>query len=70
MKNLIEVKKGKSQVFQVLLLDNDENKEVEVEEAEHVNFDRVEKHLAHDGSVFITSRRSQKIASTKGERNH
>lgn len=68
MMSLIKVKKNKPRVFQVLLLDNDENEEVEVEEAEQVDFSRVEEHLEHGGSVFITSKRSQKITSPRGER--
>jgi hypothetical protein len=68
MKSLITVKKDKPQVFQVLLLDNNETEDVEVEEAEQVDFERVEEHLAHGGSVFITSKRSQKIASLRDKK--
>lgn len=49
-------------MFQVLLLGNDDSEDIEVQEAEQVDFAKVEKHLAHGGSVFITSKRSQKIA--------
>ena len=59
------MKKEKSPVFQVLLLDNDASQEVEVQETERVDFVRVQEHLAHGGSVFITSKRSQKIAPPK-----
>jgi hypothetical protein len=52
--------KNKPRVFQVLLLDNS-SQDVEIQEAEQVDFLRVEKHLAHGGSVFITSKNSQKI---------
>lgn len=55
-------KKEKAPLFQVLLLDNDANQDVEVQEAEQVDFVRVQEHLAHGGSVFITSKSSQKIA--------
>jgi hypothetical protein len=68
MKNFVKVKRGKPRVFQVLLLDNDESDGVEVEEAELVDFGRVEEHLAQGGSVFITSKRSQKISAPKGKK--
>jgi hypothetical protein len=58
-------KKGRSPIFQVLLLDNDANQDVEVQEAEQVDFARVQEHLAHGRSVFITSKSSQKIALPK-----
>jgi hypothetical protein len=61
LKSLIAVKKEKAQVFQVLLLDNGSTQDVEVEEAEHVDFARVQEHLAGGGAVFITSKTSQKI---------
>jgi hypothetical protein len=65
LKSLIAVKKKKVQLFQVLLLDNGSGQDVEVEEAEQVDFDRVQEHLASGGSVFITSKNSQKIAPPK-----
>ena len=52
--------KNKSRVFQVVLLDNS-SQDVEIQEAKQVDFLRVEEHLAHGGSVFITSKNSQKI---------
>jgi len=65
LKNLTEVKKEKARVFQVLLLNNDASQEVEVQEAENIDFLRVQKHLKHGGSVFITSKRSQKLTLPK-----
>ena len=65
LKSLIAVKKEKAQVFQVLLLNNGSSQDVEVEEAEHVDFARVQEHLAGGGSVFITSKSSQKITPPK-----
>ena len=62
------MKKEKSPVFQVLLLDNDASQEVEVQETERVDFVRVQEHLAHGGSVFITSKNSQKIAPPKDKK--
>jgi hypothetical protein len=70
LKSLITVKKEKPQMFQVLLLGNDDSQDVEVQEAEHVDFAKVEKHLAHGGSVFITSKNSQKIALPKDRKTH
>jgi hypothetical protein len=71
LKSIVTVKKEKARVFQVLLLDNDANEDVEVQESKNVDFARVEEHLAHDGSVFITSRDSQKLVMPrdKAERN-
>ena len=65
LKSLIAVKKEKVQTFQVLLLDNGSGQDVEVEEAEQVDFARIQEHLASCGSVFITSKNSQKIAPPK-----
>ena len=65
LKSLIEVKKENCRMFQVLLLNNDASQEVEVQEGKHVDFLKVQEHLAHGGSVFITSKNSQKIAPPK-----
>ena len=59
--NSAEAKKERAQVFQVLLL-SDASEEVEVQEAEKIDFLRVQRHLRHGGSVFITSKNSQKLA--------
>ena len=66
MKNLID-KKGKSPVFQVLLLDNNSNDDVEVQEAEELNFFQVKEHLRNGGSVFITTKESQKMTYPKAK---
>jgi hypothetical protein len=68
LKSFVAVKKEKPRVFQVLLLDNDDDEDVEVQEAEQVDFVGVEKHLAHGGSVFITSKRSQKVSLSKDKK--
>jgi hypothetical protein len=68
LKSLITIREGKPRMFQVLLLDNDESEDVKVEEAEHVDFERIEEHLAHGGSVFITSKRSQKIMASRNKK--
>ena len=65
MSNLILNKKTKVPLFQVLLIDNDASEDVEVQEAKQVNFLRVKEHLKNGGSVFITSKRSQKIVQPK-----
>ena len=68
LKSLITIREDKPRMFQVLLLDNDESEDVKVEEAEHVDFERIEEHLAHGGSVFITSKRSQKIMASRNKK--
>ncbi|MGD0449700.1 MAG: hypothetical protein ABSA79_01430 [Candidatus Bathyarchaeia archaeon] len=65
-------KNTKTPVFQVLLLDNDASEDVEVQEATQVNFLQVKEHLRNGGSVFITSKDTQKIAypKTKLQQNY
>jgi hypothetical protein len=53
------------QLFQVLLLENNASKDVLVHEAEQVDFCAVKEHLRNGGSVFITSKETQKIAYPK-----
>ena len=65
MNGLLEVKTGKTRVFQVLLLNNDKRQNVEVQEDEHVDFLRIQEHLQHGGSVFITSKNTQKLVLPK-----
>ena len=48
-------------MYQVLLLDNDQSQDVEVQEAEQVDFGVVKEHLKNGGSVFITRKDTQKI---------
>lgn len=60
MKASIANKKTKAPLFQILLLDNDNSEDVEVQEANQVNFLQVKEHLRNGGSVFITSKDSQK----------
>ena len=59
-------------MFQVLLLDNDANQDVEVQEAEQVDFCVVKEHLQNGGSVFITCKETQKIQvpKTKAQLNY
>ena len=58
---LVELKGEKIRTFQVMLLDNDSANEVEVHEEAEVSFARIQEHLQRGGSVFITSKPSQKI---------
>ena len=60
MKDCIATKKTKTPTFQILLLENDASDYVEVQEADQVDFFQVRKHLKNGGSVFITSKYSQK----------
>ena len=68
MKNSSENKKTKTPMFQVLLLDNGASDDVEVREADQVDFFQVKKHLKNGGSVFITRKDSQKSLHPKSER--
>jgi hypothetical protein len=61
LREMLEVRQEKPRVFQVLLLHNDRSQEVEIQEAEEVDFQTVREHLKHGGSVFITSKNSQKL---------
>ena len=67
MKDLLANKKTKPSIFQVLLLDNDASDDVEVQEAKQVDFFQVKEHLKNGGSVFITSKGSQKINYPKAK---
>jgi len=60
LKTFVENKKTKTPTFQILLLDNDSSNDVEVREADQVDFSQVKEHLKNGGSVFITSKDSQK----------
>ncbi|MGO8806984.1 MAG: hypothetical protein ACLQO7_10360 [Candidatus Bathyarchaeia archaeon] len=72
MKNSIENKKTKTQMFQVLLLDNNASDDVEIQEADQVNFSQVKEHLKNGGSVFITSKDAQKTfyPKSKAQQNY
>ncbi len=61
LKEILDVKRANPQVFQVLLIDNNAAQEVEVEENDEIDYTRIHEHLKHGGSVFITSKPSQKI---------
>lgn len=65
LKGLLATKKTKETLFQVLLLDNDADLNVKIQEAERVDFCTVKEHLKNGGSVFITSKKSQRIITPK-----
>jgi hypothetical protein len=60
-------KRTKPSVFQVLLIDNDASDDVEVQEAKQIDFCQVKEHLKNGGSVFITSKGSQKLTYPKAK---
>jgi len=59
-------------MFQVLLLENNENQDVSIQEAEQIDFSQVKEHLQNGGSVFITSTEAQKVNrhNTKAQVNY
>jgi hypothetical protein len=61
LQKLFDVKSEETRVFQVLLLHNDASQYVEVQEAAEIDFLSVQHHLERGGSVFITSKDSQKL---------
>lgn len=62
---LVEIKGEKPQTFQVVFLRNDCSQEVEVHEAEQVDFLKIQEHLKRGESVFITSKNSQKLKAPR-----
>jgi hypothetical protein len=60
-------KRTKPSVFQVLLLDNEDSTDVEVQEAKQIDFFQVKEHLKNGGSVFITSKGSEKLSFPKAK---
>ena len=73
MKGLLATKKTKETLFQVLLLDNNENQDVKVHEAKQVDFYTVKEHLRNGGSVFITTKKQQKLTipkTSKAQQNY
>ena len=67
MKNPLNTKKNSEPLFQVLLLNNNKSNEVTVHEAKKVDYFAVKEHLNNGGSVFITSKNSQKISAQKNK---
>jgi len=48
-------------LFQVIFLKNDISQSVWVEEADEINFSEIRRHLKNGESVFITSKRKNKL---------
>jgi hypothetical protein len=67
LSKLISNKKTRIPTFQVLLIDNDASEDIEVQESKQVDFFQVKKHLKNGGSVFITSKHSQKLVHPKAK---
>ena len=55
--------------YQVLLLNNGKSRDVKVQETDLIDYWQVEDYLRHGGSVFITSKKSQKLAPPKENKN-
>jgi hypothetical protein len=58
---IMQIKSEKPRTFQVMLLSNDESKNVEVHEEKEIDYSIIQNHLQCGGSVFITSKPSQKL---------
>lgn len=61
LRETFQLRMSKPQVFQALFLSNDKTERVEVLEDERIDFTRVQEHLESGGSIFITSKSSQKL---------
>jgi hypothetical protein len=68
LKELIEPKNEKTLTYQIMLLCNDPTNRVEVHEERNVDFPLIQEHLQQGGSVFITSKPTQKIAPPRTQR--
>jgi len=70
LRNFGEVDEEKP-LFQLFFLKDDEDRSVEVEEVEEINFEEVRKRLEQGESVFITHKGKQRLNTTlvaeKGE---
>jgi hypothetical protein len=66
-----QFRKKEQRVFQAVFLKNNNSQEVKVVEDEQIDFMKVQEHLKSGGSVFITSKNSQKLKlrMPKGSRN-
>ena len=61
LREIIDLRNENTRTFQVMLLDNNKSEKVEIHEENEIDFPRVQEHLQQGGSVFITSKPSQKI---------
>jgi hypothetical protein len=64
LKEPFQDKRQKQRLFQSVFLSNDRSQEVMIIEDENIDFEEVQKHLDNGGSVFITSKNSQKVRLT------
>jgi hypothetical protein len=61
LKEPFQDKRQKQRLFQSVFLSNDRSQEVMIIEDENIDFEEGQKHLDNGGSVFITSKNSQKV---------
>ena len=61
LNNVLEIKNLKRREFQVLFLRNDDSQAVEIHDMRRVDFSTVQHHLDAGESIFITSKKSQKV---------
>ena len=61
LREMEQIENEKARKFQVMLLCNDASKNVEVHEAKEIDYSTIQTHLQRGGSVFITSKPSQKL---------
>ena len=61
LQEFLQINNKEKYTYQTMLLENDTSTEVEIHEAKEVDFGRIQEHLRRGGSVFITSKHSQKL---------
>jgi hypothetical protein len=61
LREMAQMENEKARKFQVMLLCNDASKNVEVHEGGEIDYSTIQTHLQRGGSVFITSKPSQKL---------
>jgi len=61
LREMAQIENEKARKFQVMLLCNDASKNVEVHEGGEIDYSTIQTHLQRGGSVFITSKPSQKL---------
>jgi hypothetical protein len=61
LREMVQIENEKARKFQVMLLCNDASKNVEVHEGGEIDYSTIQTHLQRGGSVFITSKPSQKL---------
>jgi hypothetical protein len=61
LREIVQIENEKPRMFQVMLLCNDASKNIEVHETKEIDYSTIQNHLQRGGSVFITSKPSQKL---------